>query len=55
MIIVSITKWTPDPGEEDPYGLFIILQANIIQFILLVKELKSRVVKEFAQGHTASM
>lgn len=55
MIIVPITKWAPDPGEGVTHRLSITQQANIIQFILLMKKLKSRVVKKFAQGHAAGM
>lgn len=35
--------------------IFVTLQTNIIQFILLMKKLKFRVVKELVQGHTADM
>lgn len=35
--------------------IFVTLQTNIIQFILLVKKLKFRVVKEIVQGYTADM
>ena len=43
MMVVSITKWAPDLGEGNIHRLFIILQANIIQFILLMKKLRFRV------------
>lgn len=54
-MIVSITKWAPDPGEGILHRLCIALQANIILFFLWMKTLRFRVVKEFVQGHTADM